>query len=768
MPRIPDFAAPSVGLQSQQSGGALQSPRVVPYQDQSIRQGQELSQTVQGIGTEMMRHGQQLSAEYDDARVKQGDNRFADVIRKELEDPNAGYLNQVGEKAIGKSREDAFKRIEQQAQSLMQGMDNDAQRQSFAMQVERQMRQALGRADDHEARQTKAFAIGQTKGRVDSLSMEALRSVGTAQFGTVKGAMVKETQALLSLAGIPIDSEQGKNAILGVTTDLHDQAIRGMVEQDPQGARAYLAEHRAEIAPDKANALTGLVRTASIHQEGDALFQSIKGKGDLLEQMNMVDSNQSISPEARAIAKQQLQQYEAIAYQTEQRGARKAIEDLQNWTRLNREDPNMVGPVAVPPAQMIEDARKYGVLDDYTVWVKNGGQNETTARGSNLLLGLSDAALRGLSTREDVVKAFRSDLDDAGMTKMLARWESLRPNASPEAMTEHYVSLTINSEARKAGILPETYREKDLTPAEAAAFQKWELALRDIVRSATAGRKPEPQDWRDAAKVLREDAMANGVPVAVATRDQIAKGIWQVDGAVPGEKVQIGANVVQSMRADALLAIKSDPRMKDVPDWAISERQIATQVAYMVGKQNEANTAQMAKDAAASDEGYAAAQVAKRQGHSIVYNLFQNTLAMTPGGDAKKARADGLAKVDDALLRSYGLTRADAEGIADQFFRAQETIASDNSVSAGWKRYRANLISKDPAYSDQSSFWKRQREAFDRWMFEGQERARQENAARFPGDQQFTFEAVWGKPSASFMDSPSAEQMLEFQRGGGK
>ena len=160
----PDFAAPSVGLQSQQSGGRSSS-RVVPYQDQRIRQTQELAQTVQGIGTEVMRCGQQLSAEYDDAKVKRGDNRLADVIRKELEDPTNGYPNQVGEKAIGKTREDAFKRIEQQAQSLMQG---DGQRHPAAgvsMQVERQMRQALGRADEHEARQTKAFAIGQTKPR---------------------------------------------------------------------------------------------------------------------------------------------------------------------------------------------------------------------------------------------------------------------------------------------------------------------------------------------------------------------------------------------------------------------------------------------------------------------------------------------------------------------------------------------------------------------------------------------------------------------------
>ena len=767
MPRVPDFAAPSVGLQNPQ-GPTLRAQQTQPVQVFGAQQITEMGKGLSNLGATIGGIEAQEREDLRLAKIKEGINRLDTVIGEQMEDPQTGYLWTVGKDATGPRRQQAFDEVARQFQAIEQSLPEGVERDEWKRVATPRMLRLKSQADRHEGDQAQKYAIAESKTGMEGSAKKARVAYGSEEFQFFKGVALSDADNLADLAGLPADSEQRKALRLAVTSSIHEGGIQDLVAQDPRTAKKALDAFRSEIDPEKVGDLERLIRTASIHQEGDALFQSIKGKGDLLEQMNMVDSNQSISPEARAIAKQQLQQYEAIAYQTEQRGARKAIEDLQNWTRLNREDPNMVGPVAVPPAQMIEDARKYGVLDDYTVWVKNGGQNETTARGSNLLLGLSDAALRGLSTREDVVKAFRSDLDDAGMTKMLARWESLRPNASPEAMTEHYVSLTINSEARKAGILPETYREKDLTPAEAAAFQKWELALRDLVRSATAGRKPEPQDWRDAAKVLREDAMANGVPVAVATRDQIAKGIWQVDGAVPGEKVQIGANVVQSMRADALLAIKSDPRMKDVPDWAISERQIATQVAYMVGKQNEANTAQMAKDTAASDEGYAAAQVAKRQGHSIVYNLFQNTLAMTPGGDAKKARADGLAKVDDALLRSYGLTRADAEGIADQFFRAQETIASDNSVSAGWKRYRANLISKDPAYSDQSSFWKRQREAFDRWMFEGQERARQENAARFPGDQQFTFEAVWGKPSASFMDSPSAEQMLEFQRGGGK
>lgn len=738
MPRIPDFAAPSVGLQSQQSGGALQSPRVVPYQDQSIRQGQELSQTVQGIGTEMMRHGQQLSAEYDDARVKQGDNRFADVIRKELEDPNAGYLNQVGEKAIGKSREDAFKRIEQQAQSLMQGMDNDTQRQSFAMQVERQMRQALGRADDHEARQTKAFAIGQTKGRVDSLSMEALRSVGTAQFGTVKGAMVKETQALLSLAGIPIDSEQGKNAILGVTTDLHDQAIRGMVEQDPQGARAYLAEHRAEIAPDKANALTGLVRTASIHQEGDALAREVQGKGDLMQQWALIDARQDLSVEARDDAKQRAQRNEAVAYQSEQRGAAQALADLQVWTQNNMPEAGEIGPVAPPPAALIEQARKYGVADDYDLWAKNGGQYVTTARGANIMLAMPDATLAGFRSEQDVVGAFRNSMSDTDLGRFVARWRSLQPNAKPEDMTEHHVSMAIIAEAKKSNVIPRDADMSDLKPKQVADLQAFELAVRNRTRLTAKGRTMEPSDIEEAGKFFRAEKMSSGAMIVTATPEEVAAGVMTVETG-PDTVDQIQMNVVNQYR-DRALAILAEG---GVPSVAVSELDIATQAYWLAQKDNAANE-------------NALAETTKRQenAHRALYSLFQTSLVMK--GDREQAKQDALGKVTPETARALGITLDDAQSMANDFFGASQ----DNALQKAWEAKRG------PVQNDGTfPFWRRQKEAFERWLFTGQEKARQENARRFPNDPQFRYENVWGQPAPSFINSPTPEQMIEFQRG---
>lgn len=738
MPRIPDFAAPSVGLQSQQSGGALQSPRVVPYQDQSIRQGQELSQTVQGIGTEMMRHGQQLSAEYDDARVKQGDNRFADVIRKELEDPNAGYLNQVGEKAIGKSREDAFKRIEQQAQSLMQGMDNDTQRQSFAMQVERQMRQALGRADDHEARQTKAFAIGQTKGRVDSLSMEALRSVGTAQFGTVKGAMVKETQALLSLAGIPIDSEQGKNAILGVTTDLHDQAIRGMVEQDPQGARAYLAEHRAEIAPDKANALTGLVRTASIHQEGDALAREVQGKGDLMQQWALIDARQDLSVEARDDAKQRAQRNEAVAYQSEQRGAAQALADLQVWTQNNMPEAGEIGPVAPPPAALIEQARKYGVADDYDLWAKNGGQYVTTARGANIMLAMPDATLAGFRSEQDVVGAFRNSMSDTDLGRFVARWRSLQPNAKPEDMTENHISMAIIAEAKKSNVIPRDYDKSDLKPKQVADLQAFELAVRNRTRITAKGRTLEPSDIEEAGKFFRAEKMNSGAMIVTATPEEIAAGVWTVPTG-PDTTDQIQMNVVNQFREVAFEKLKSS----GIPAYAISELDIATQAYFEAKKDNTANENERA-------------ETTKRQenAHRALYSLFQTSLVMK--GDREQAKQDALGKVTPETARALGITMDDAQSMANDFFGASQ----DNALQKAWEAKRG------PVQNDGTfPFWRRQKEAFERWLFTGQEKARQENARRFPNDPQFRYENVWGQPAPSFINSPTPEQMIEFQRG---
>lgn len=741
MPRIPDFAAPSVGLQSQQSGGALQAPRVVPYQDQRIRQTQELAQTVQGIGTEVMRYGQQLSAEYDDAKVKQGDNRLADVIRKELEDPTNGYLNQVGEKAIGKTREDAFKRIEQQAQSLMQGMDNDTQRQAFSMQVERQMRQALGRADEHEARQTKAFAIGQTKGRVDSLSMEALRSVGTPQFGAVKGAMVKETQSLLTMAGIPLDSEQAKNAVLSVTTDLHDQAIRGMVEQDPQGARAYLAEHRAEIAPDKANGLDGLVRTAGIHQQGDALAREVQGKGDLMQQWALIDARQDLSVEARDDAKQRAQRNEAVAYQSEQRGAAQALADLQTWAQNNLPEAGEYGPMAPPPAALIEQARKYGVADDYDLWAKNGGQYVTTARGTNLLLALPDSALQGYQSAGQVVAAFRTSMSDQDLARMVNRWEKTQVRPSEKAMLASEIESVVNNEARAAGVLPKTYKEKDLGPAETAAYQKWDIALRARVRTATAGREATVKDFQEQAAFLRAEKFKAGsadVMVTTATDEQIAAGVWTVE-TEPGTFDQIQANVVNQYREVAIKKIVDS----GIPIFAISEIDIATQ-AYQEAK----------RDNAANEN--AQAETVKRQenAHRALYSLFQTSLVMK--GDRELAKRDALGMVTAETARALGITLDDAQSMADNFFGASQ----DNAMQKAWEAKRG------PVQNDGTfPFWRRQSEAFQRWLFTGQEKARQENARRFPNDPQFRYENVWGQPAPTFINSPTPEQMIEFQRG---
>ena len=154
--------------------------------------------------------------------------------------------------------------------------------------------------------------------------MEALRSVGTPQFRSRQGRHGEGDAEPAYHGRHPLDLEQAKNAY---SASRRIYTIRRFAAWSNRTARLV------RIWQSTARRQRQTRRTGWTGWSGRLAFTSrrrvgaceVQGKGDLMQQWALIDAQRDLSVEARDDAKQRAQRNEAVAYQSEQRGAAQAL-----------------------------------------------------------------------------------------------------------------------------------------------------------------------------------------------------------------------------------------------------------------------------------------------------------------------------------------------------------------------------------------------------------------------------------------------------------
>lgn len=709
-----DFV-PGVSPQPVQTPGTT-APRVQPTGDNGE---QDAIMRGAAIG---LRLGEQWKDNIDRAALTEADNRMAESVRETMQDPEKGYLSTVGKNAVGDSRRRAEGTLKERREAIESGL-SASQREQFAEIANRRQQRALAAMDEHEQHQGRVWAMGETEARAKSIGQDAVAAWGTQEWPVMHGSLLTAIDDYADLAGL---GDEGKKALRSAaTTELHGSIVerlvgRGMTKE----AQAHLAQYEGEIAPDRADGLRGVLAHAADQDVGKSVAMEARKLGTVQERLELVDNlwkAGKLTTKQSDDATQRIQQEDARDAALQAREANLALRDAQNWRQLNpggAADPNLVGPpgpgdlMPLPPA-MVARLEASGALDDFNVWVQNGGEWTTKPAGQRALMW-GDDVVSSFKTDDAIINSLRKVLNDDDLGRMVKRRQELaNPSKVGSGLSETDRSRIVLQGAWDYGIVPEGMQGAKLSDAYAGRLLRWQVAVDQKVRDMTEGGKQKP-DYRKAMETLaadRFDVGGVGVPASVATSTQIAEGVWQtLRGA-------IDAKAVQALRKDALGVLAE----AGVAERDATEAQIAAQAKWILDERGRRAGAMQVQS-----------QSLRATGERTLAQLYRAALSDPANKGSRRMAADKVASVMGDNLGAMGMdadsVRAYLRGMANE-----EDAARGASPDFMWATEVQRRASTRASYVQQEDGWLRAR-------FFGSESARQENERKDPGNPVFSYE----------------------------
>lgn len=212
---------------------------------------------VQGVGEAVS----EIEFNVDMAAAKESDNIAADIDRELLDDPKAGYLNQVGRAAID-GREQLAQTRQQRIAALSEGLKNPRQRALFKRaQDERAARFQL-RADQHYAEQTYRWQDGVYTAGIKASVGDAALAWGTDGFAVKKALAHRDADSLANLRGFGEDDPQRAALHRAADTELHTLVMDSMMKSGHLGeASAYFKTFGKEMDPEAQMKVGGMLQS---------------------------------------------------------------------------------------------------------------------------------------------------------------------------------------------------------------------------------------------------------------------------------------------------------------------------------------------------------------------------------------------------------------------------------------------------------------------------------------------------------------------------
>ncbi len=357
-------------------------------------------------------------------------------------------------------------------------------------------------------------------------------------------------------------------------------------------------------------------------------------------------------------------------------------------------------------------------MDDFNVWVQNGGEWTTKPAGQRALMW-GDDVVSSFKSDDDLIQSLRTVLSDDDLGRMVKRRQELaQPPKMDGSMSETDRSRIVLKGAWDYSIIPDGMQGAKLTDADAGRLLRWQVAVDQGVQALTEGkRKAQPADYKKVMETLSGDLFdvgGVGVPASVATPAQVAEGTWQTPYG------PIDAKAVEAVREAAL----GDLAQAGRTERDVTEAQIAAQAKWILDER-----------ARAAEGARGQTQALRTTGERTLAQLYRAALSDPANKGSRRMAADKVASVMGDNLGAMGMdadsVRAFLAGMA-----GTAATATEFDPDLAWKKEKERRGGR--GYSRFAP------ESWARWTFLGSEAARQTNEKKFPGDPQFRYETWHG------------------------
>jgi len=242
MPTVPSSFIPQVGMAGEGSFVPYQAPPVMPMDEATSKQQEELGRAMIAAGNTAYRLGSAMQDDIDDAATKEADTAAIGVMTKIRSD----FMSKSGKDAES-NYQSSVDQMSSAVNGIMDGLGNDTQKRMFQQVAARNMATFQSQMYDHRNSQTKQWASNEAAARADKYSDLAIISYGDRNKTDVAGRpmglvnyqanleiAVQEVRKAASLNGIPEGSEQMK----AMEQKVYDKVATGVVN-DLMNARQY-------------------------------------------------------------------------------------------------------------------------------------------------------------------------------------------------------------------------------------------------------------------------------------------------------------------------------------------------------------------------------------------------------------------------------------------------------------------------------------------------------------------------------------------------
>lgn len=242
MPTVPSSFIPQVGMAGEGSFVPYQAPPVMPMDEATSKQQEELGRAMIAAGNTAYRLGSAMQDDIDDAATKEADTAAIGVMTKIRSD----FMSKSGKDAES-NYQSSVDQMSSAVNGIMDGLGNDTQKRMFQQVAARNMATFQSQMYDHRNAQTKQWASNEAAARADKYSDLAIISYGDRNKTDVAGRpmglvnyqanleiAVQEVRKAASLNGIPEGSEQMKM----MEQKVYDKVATGVVN-DLMNARQY-------------------------------------------------------------------------------------------------------------------------------------------------------------------------------------------------------------------------------------------------------------------------------------------------------------------------------------------------------------------------------------------------------------------------------------------------------------------------------------------------------------------------------------------------
>jgi lysozyme family protein len=237
MPTVPIIDSPSVNPDVG-SAQPFAAPGVEPMKNFAPEQMSKQGAATQAAGQTMIKVGEMLQDQIDDANTKAADSWYTSQAQKVLFDPKEGYLNSIGIKAKDGyiPTQEALTKIRTDAET---SLTNDVQKRMFAQVAIKHEINFATQMDTHAVKQIRVYAAGESEAREKQyVDLAIADPVGRANY---VATAVQEAKDRADLFQLPENSAQRKAMVQGAYQSVHVGVANDMMFNNKFGeTKTYL------------------------------------------------------------------------------------------------------------------------------------------------------------------------------------------------------------------------------------------------------------------------------------------------------------------------------------------------------------------------------------------------------------------------------------------------------------------------------------------------------------------------------------------------